>query len=320
MKIIIAIVVVFAIFGLGAYFAIKKLIALTTDTTEVASKDLKSTQDYLPHKFISDDVIDLGGHNYRAIIKCSSINYDLKTDKEKYAIDLSYQNFLNSLNHPISFFIQTKRVDNSDMLKILKEDVSASVHDFSELGEYGEMFYSNMERVYGQISSDREKHKYIIVPYNEAVILDTLDSDEKYEYSLKELDTRCQLIIDNLKSIGVYCEKLKTNDIVDVIYSSFYRENASQIQNITSGEFLKMTVEGSTTLDTITDETKFDWILYEAQTKIQTELLDKNIPDNLRDRTLDAITELSKIRTALAGELQYDFNIEEKLFKQEEKQ
>lgn len=313
MKIIIAIILVFAIFGVITFFALRKLINSTGQTLDEKSNKAETTQDDLPFKYILDGVIDLGGHDYRAVIKCSSINYDLKTDKEKYAIELSFQRFLNSLTHPISFFIQTKQVDNTDMLKTLKKDIEESISEFDELKEYGNVFYSNMESVYNQISSDKEKNKYIIVPFNEALALDTLNDDEKYEYSIKEIQTRCQIIIENLKGIGIYSTILKTNELIDLIYSSYNRDNASQIKNITSGEFLKMTVEGEDRLAEITDEGKFDWILYEAQSKIQTELLNNNIPDDLRDRGLDAITELSKIRNALAGEFQYTFNIEEKL-------
>lgn len=313
MKIIIAIIVVFAIFGIITFFALRKLIDSTGQTLDEKSNKAETTQDDLPFKYISDGVIDLGGHDYRAVIKCSSINYDLKTDKEKYAIELSYQRFLNSLMHPISFFIQTKQVDNTDMLKALKKDVEESISEFDELKEYGNMFYSNMESVYNQIGSDKEKNKYIIVPFNEALTLDTLNDDEKYEYSIKEIQTRCQIIIENLKGIGIHSTILGTNELIDLVYSSYNRDNASQVKNITSGEFLKMTVEGEDRLAEITDEGKFDWILYEAQSKIQTELLNNDIPDDLRNRGLDAITELSKIRNALAGEFQYTFNIEEKL-------
>lgn len=313
MKIIIAIILVFAIFGVITFFTLRKLINSTGQTLDEKSNKAETTQDDLPFKYILDGVIDLGGHDYRAVIKCSSINYDLKTDKEKYAIELSFQRFLNSLTHPISFFIQTKQVDNTDMLKTLKKDIEESISEFDELKEYGNVFYSNMESVYNQISSDKEKNKYIIVPFNEALALDTLNDDEKYEYSIKEIQTRCQIIIENLKGIGIYSTILKTNELIDLIYSSYNRDNASQIKNITSGEFLKMTVEGEDRLAEITDEGKFDWILYEAQSKIQTELLNNDIPDDLRDRGLDAITELSKIRNALAGEFQYTFNIEEKL-------
>ena len=89
-----------------------------------------------------------------------------------------------------------------------------------------------------------KKNKYIIVPFNEALALDTLNDDEKYEYSIKEIQTRCQIIIENLKGIGIHSTILGTNELIDLIYSSYNRDNASQIKNITSGEFLKMTVEG----------------------------------------------------------------------------
>ena len=200
------------------------------------------------------------------------------------------------------------------MLKNLKEDIEGAIEDFPDLDQYGAVYYEEMANVCSTIGNNKEKNKYIIVPYNEALTLTNLNDEEKYEHSFKELQSRCQIIIDNLQGVGIDANVLLTSEIIDLIYSTYHKDNASQIENIVSGEFLKMTVKGEDKLSEITDEGKLDWILYEAQSRMEKELLNnKNIPEDLKNRSLDAVDELGKIRDALAGEYKYTFNINDKL-------
>lgn len=311
----IIIIVVFAIFGGVAFITVKKI--KDTDPNNVHNTlkaKLETAQEFMPYEDIKDSMINLGNHQYRAIIKCNSVNYNLKTDKEKLIIEASYQRFLNSLTHPISIFIQTKTMDNTKMLKNLKEDIEGAIEDFPDLDQYGAVYYEEMANVCSTIGNNKEKNKYIIVPYNEALTLTNLNDEEKYEHSFKELQSRCQIIIDNLQGVGIDANVLLTSEIIDLIYSTYHKDNASQIENIVSGEFLKMTVKGEDKLSEITDEGKLDWILYEAQSRMEKELLNnKNIPEDLKNRSLDAVDELGKIRDALAGEYKYTFNINDKL-------
>lgn len=313
--IIAVIILLFIGIGFIGYITVKKIKETDPNNIENTLKqNVKTVQEFLPFENIKDNVIDLGQHQYRAIIKCNSINYRLKTDKEKLVIEASYQRFLNSLMHPISIFIQTKTMDNSRMLKNLKADIEKSIEDFPVLSNYGESFYSEMTDIYERIGNNKEKNKYIIVPYNEAITLSDLTDDEKYEYSIKELQSRCQIIIDNLQGIGISSNMLNTTEVLELVYSNYHKDNLSQFESIANGEFLTMTVKGEDKLSKVTDEGRLDWILYEAQLRLETELVDnKAIKDNLKERSMDAINEISKIREALAGEYQYIFNIEDKM-------
>lgn len=303
---------IFGLIGGLTYWKIKNTDPTTTDSS--SKSNIETAQDFLPFEEIKDNVIHLGLHQYRAVIKCNSINYSLKTEKEQDVIELSYQRFLNSLNHPISMFIQTKEMDNSLMMKSLKDDIEKSIEEFPILSEYGQIFYENMGNIYNEIGNNKEKNKYIIVPFNDAILLTNSSEEEKYEYSLKEIQSRVQLIIDGLQSVGIQAKALNTNEIIDLVYSAYHKDNASQIKNIIDGDYLSMTVTGEDKMSNVTDEGRLDWIIYEAQIRLENELLNNNgVNKNIKNKTLKAINNLNEIRDDLAGFYKTETDISNKV-------
>lgn len=302
--IIIFILVIAGMIGL-AVWKIKQTDPSKVDTSK--KSQVETAQEFLPFEDIRDGVVHLGNYQYRAIIECSSVNYDLRTESEKDIIEMSYQGFLNSLNHPISVLVQTRTVDNSKMLSKLETDISKSVETFPQLAEYGELYYNSMEMLPEQIGNNKQKKKYIIVPYNEAINLTNSTEDEKYDESLKELQTRCQMIADGLVGIGINCNILKTDDLIELMYSSYHKDSANQAENILSGDFLSMVVNGENKLASITDDGRLDFIIYETQLKLQTELSNQNgVSQEIQDKANKVIDTLESLRKNLAGHYRTD--------------
>ena len=111
---ILIMVIVFAVFGIVGvlvFLQIKKTDPSNVDTSLRTNND--TTQETLPFEDIKDSMIHLGEFRYRAVIVVSSLNYNLKTEKEQDVIELSYQRFLNSLTHPIQMVVYTKIMDYS---------------------------------------------------------------------------------------------------------------------------------------------------------------------------------------------------------------
>lgn len=298
--IILFVIVIGGMIGL----AIWKIKATDPSNVDTSKKiDIERTQDFLPFDTdIKDKVISLGNHQYRAIIECGSINYNLRTEMEKDVIEMSYQGFLNSLNHPISTLVQTRNVDNTKMLKLLEKDIEKSKEFFPQLGEYGYLYLKEMELLPEYTNNNKLKKKYIIVPYNEAVNLTNSNDDEKYQDSLKEIDTRCRIIMEGLSNVGITSHILNTAELIDLMYSSLHKDEINQSENILSGDFLKMIVDGENKLSTITNEGKLDFIIYETQMKLQTELANSNgVESDIKDRANIAIKTLEELRSELAG-------------------
>lgn len=298
--IMVVVFAVFAIMGVLVFMQIKKTDPSNVDTSLKTNGD--TTQEMLPFEDIKDSMIHLGDFRYRAVIRVSSLNYNLKTEKEQDVIELSYQRFLNSLSHPIQMVVYTKIMDNTKMLESLKEDIVQSLQDFPILQEYGEYYYNEMTNIYDNIGNNKEKKKYIIVPYDEAVELTNSTDQEKYEYAMNELQNRCLLVIDGLQSLGLQSEFLKSDELIDLLYTVYHKDSANQSENIASGDFLSLLVDGDDKLMNLPHEARLDWILYETQKRLEMELsTDKVVDNDIKARANLAIQKITELRNEIAG-------------------
>jgi hypothetical protein len=300
---VILLVIFVLVFG-GMGFAVYKVMAKTDpkkmDTSTVDT--ITTAQEFLPFEDVKDGMIILGGHKYRAVVEASSTNYNLKTDKEKELIEISFQRFLNSLTFPITFFIQTKVIDNSKMLNLLEEEMKTAMTQFPHLEEYANIYFHEMMNLNSYIGNNKQKKKYIIVPYEEAINLPNLSDEEKYDYSVKELYTRGSIIVDGLGSIGVKAKILDTKELVELIYSTYHKDNYTQVENITNGDFLTLMTEAEDRkIENLTEDAKLDWILYEAQMRLQTELLGETVPDFIKWNVEKSISDINKLRDEVSG-------------------
>lgn len=287
------------VMGVMVYIQIKR-----TDPNRMDSStkdDITTAQEFLVFEDIKDGMICLGGHQYRMVIECTSTNYNLKTQREKEMIEISFQRFVNSLTHPIAFYVQTKVIDNSKILESLKEEIERTVEQFPQLKQYGEAFLQEMTRLNEYIGNNKHKKKYIIVPYDEAANLQGHSDEEKFEYAKQQLFRRASIILEGLSNIGVKGHILDTKELAELVYSVYHRDNYSHAENITSSEFLALIVEGENKIQNLSYDARLDWILYETQMRIQTELMNEDIPDFFRNNAEICLEELNRLRDNIGG-------------------
>jgi hypothetical protein len=232
--IIIVPLIFFGIVGGVAFYFIKK----STPKGTEEEVNPKTVQDFLPVEDISDGYIILKNKRLRKVIKCSSTNYNLKMEDEQTSIEMIFQQFINSLSFPITMFIQTRVIDNSKRMKILRKDVEKAKRKFPELNDYARKYIDAMSNINEIIGNSLEKNKYIIVPYDDEIKLTTATEEEKVEYMKSELENRCQLIINGLSRLGVRAKTLNDNELIELFYSTFNRDNYSYSDNITKDEAL----------------------------------------------------------------------------------
>lgn len=297
---IILILLLFGGLGFAVMYQLRKTDPKLMDTS--VRDSITTAQEFLPFEDVKDGMIILGGHKYRAVIECSSTNYNLKTDKEKEIIEISFQRFVNSLSFPITFFIQTKMMDNSKMLDSLREDLMESIKQYPQLEEYANIYFNEMTNLNAYIGNNKQKKKYVIVPYEDAISLGNLSDEEKYEYSSKELYHRASIIVDGLGSVGVKAEILNTKELAELVYSTYHKDSYSNAEEIVSGEFLSLITEAdSESIEKIGPDAKLDWILYEAQMRIKTELINENTPDFILKNCEKCIQVLDSLRDETSG-------------------
>jgi hypothetical protein len=74
---------------------------------------------------IRDGVLILKDGSLKVVLMASSLNFALKSADEQMATILQYQNFLNSLDFSVQFFVQSRKINIEpylDTLKVAKEN------------------------------------------------------------------------------------------------------------------------------------------------------------------------------------------------------
>lgn len=249
---------------------IKNMNAKLGGGDESTSPDITEAQKFLPFEDIREDVIVLPGNRYRAVLECGSVNYTLKTAGERDLIEASFQSFLNSLPCPITIYTQTKLIDNTKQQAALEASIAHVLEDYPQMTEYARQYQKDMANLSVVIGNSLQKKRYIIVPYDEVNLLGELSDEEKVHYAAREIRNRCNIIKTNLDAVGVSSTILDTHGLVELVYSSYHRDDYSFAEAISNGEAFALFVDGvKDKLAERPEEGALDQILMETINKLQ---------------------------------------------------
>lgn len=291
--------VFFGVVGAIIYMMIKKVDPKNQDPSEKA--EITQAQEFLPFEDITNNMIVLGQHRYRAVLTCSSTNYQLKTGGEREQIEMSFQRFLNTITFPVTFFMQTKVIDNSTRLLSLQKDAEQTVREFPNMANYAEQYQKDMANLNQVIGNNQQKKRYIIVTYDDSGALDTLSEEEKVIHAEKELQHRCNSIISNLQAVGVKATVMQTPALIELVYSCYHRDDYSYAESVARKEPFSLFVNGEE--DRFKDIPKvkmLDLILGEAINKVTMSNLDSDPGGRC------ALEELEALREKYAGYFKED--------------
>lgn len=266
--------VIFGVLGAVLWVVLKKTDPKNQDTTE--NPQIKEAQAFLPFTDIRDGMIFLPNQRYRMVLECSSLNYNLKTPAERDQIELSFHRFLNTISFPISFFLQTKTIDNRERLAMLDKNIEEALSQYPGVRNYAMHFRKDMEELNTKIGNSHQKKRYIIVSYDDVSTLDSLSAEEQEVYARKELLNRCNSIITNLEGVGVNSHMMDTKDLIELVYSCYYRDDYSYAEAISDKEAFALFVSG--TEDKFKNLSKSDLLNLlcgEMENKINLENLDQ---------------------------------------------
>jgi len=74
------------------------------------------TQNILDIDEIREGIVLLKDGTLRVVLMTAGVNFALRSEDEKQALIYGFQDFLNSLDFPIQFVIQSRRIDGKDYL------------------------------------------------------------------------------------------------------------------------------------------------------------------------------------------------------------
>jgi hypothetical protein len=214
----------------------------------VAPKNPNSTQNTLMFEEIRDNMVIMGDGTYRSIIAAQSVNFDLMSEREREAIEQSYQQFLNSLTFPIQIYIRSQKVDIGPYLDKL-EQVRTN-QDNMLLGVLMDDYIQFIDAI-SQEANIMDKSFFVIIPYalgDEKAQLGK-DSDtskglltnlfvpakrhqhikvpaDQYSHVKEEMPRRVAAVIDGLAQVGVHSVQLKTKEIGELFYNVYNPDTA----------------------------------------------------------------------------------------------
>jgi len=191
-----------------------------------------ATQNFIPIEEVRDGIVILKDGSLRTIIMVSSVNFDLKSDEEQNALTSSFQRLLNSIEFPLQFFIQSRKLDIRPYLASLEQRLKQIPE---ELLRVQTKEYIEFIRWFTEQTNIMRKTFFVVIPYNTAIVkqnkgvlgflnkLGGTSSEEfkQFEEGRSQLEQRVGIVQQGLSSMGVRGVQLGTQEVIEVYYQIF---------------------------------------------------------------------------------------------------
>ncbi len=200
--------------------------------------DARSTQEFVPIEEIKDGVVILKDGGMRAALLCSSLNFSLKSEDEKMAIIIQFQDFLNSLDFSVQIFMQSRRLDIRPYLALLENQKKVQTNSLMkiQIEEYMQ-FIKN----FTESTNIMTKSFFVIIPYTPSFIQGQTSQgiidkflpnkqpgggaqvaqNENFEEQRSQLEQRIAVVEQGLMRTGVRVARLGSEEIIELFYKIF---------------------------------------------------------------------------------------------------
>jgi len=193
----------------------------------------QASQNFVPIKEIRNGIVVLKDNALRIVLMASSINFALKSGKEQEAIIFQFQNFLNSLDFSVQFFIQSRELDIRPYIALLEEREKEQTSDLMKIQvtEYIEFIKKFTENV-----NIMTKTFFIVIPYTRPLLekkggilrlilrkkkMSREDELESFEENRTQLEQRASIVEQGLSRTGIRVVQLGTEELVELYFKIF---------------------------------------------------------------------------------------------------
>ncbi len=191
-----------------------------------------ATQDFVPIERVRDGVVILKTGELRAVLITNSLNLGLKSEDEQQAVLSQFQNFLNSLDFPVQFFVESRKLNIKPYMTLLQERSVLVKEDLLKIQIHE---YMGFIKKFTDESNIMTKHFFITVPYfnqdtqtvNASSLLNLgggsgpKNPGDTFEMSRIQLDQRIATVIQGLSRFGLRAQRLGTEEVVELFYKLF---------------------------------------------------------------------------------------------------
>ena len=190
----------------------------------------QATQEFIPIERVRDGIIVLKTGELRAVLITNSLNLSLKSEDEQQAILSQFQTFLNSLDFPVEFFVQSRRLNIKPYIELLKARSKEVKEDLLKIQIHE---YMGFITKFTEETNIMTKHFFIVIPYfqvgngskNMSFFSPGGNTSEinqsEFEASRIQLEQRVGTAIQGLARFGLRGQKLGTEEVVELFYKLF---------------------------------------------------------------------------------------------------
>ncbi|MEK7613328.1 MAG: hypothetical protein AAB439_00415 [Patescibacteria group bacterium] len=193
----------------------------------------KAAQDFVPIKEVRGGVMVLKDDTLVGAMLASSVNFALKSQNEQEAILAQFQNFLNSLDFSVQFFVQSRRLDIRPYIALLEERLGAQTE---ELMKIQVREYIQFIRAFTERANIMSKHFFVVIPYTPPILdvkksvssrllggtsLSAREESVGFEEHRTQLEQRMSVVEQGLIRTGVRTVPLGTEEVIELLYKEF---------------------------------------------------------------------------------------------------
>jgi len=202
-----------------------------------------STQKHLPFSEIRNNIVIMKDWSTRMVLKCSTVNFLLKSNEEQESIIMSYQRFLNTLEFPIQIIVRSTKLDIDAYLAQL--NWLAINHTNPKLQTQTYEYIEYLKKLI-EIAQIMKKEFYIVIPFDNLWDTSVRDTSiawlfknfmasmwsnadkaqirrnlKSYERSKKELNSRAWWVKTALESIWIRATELDKKELIKFIFDYY---------------------------------------------------------------------------------------------------
>ncbi|MDA9129263.1 hypothetical protein N9J72_02180 [Candidatus Gracilibacteria bacterium] len=198
-----------------------------------------STQRHLPFSQLRENIMIMKDSSGRVVLRCSTINFLLKSSEEQDAIIISFQRFLNSLDFPVQIMVRSTKLDIDGYLEKLKDK---AVNQTNELLQNQTYEYIEYLKKLVEVAQIMKKEFYVIVPFDQEEdksvkdpgifgvfksfwrSINNSDDSVKIKGQIRDfakikkgLAGRINTVKSSLESIGIKATELEKSEVVKLV-------------------------------------------------------------------------------------------------------
>ncbi|MEX0934752.1 MAG: hypothetical protein WDZ70_00295 [Candidatus Paceibacterota bacterium] len=200
----------------------------------VDATNAQAAQNFVPIKEIRNGVVVLKNGSLRSVLMASSLNFALKSQDEQTSIILQFQNFLNSLDFSVQFYVQSRELDIRPYVALLEEQYKEQVNDLLKIQTRE---YIEFVKTFTKEANIMSKNFFIVVPYTPPVFesgkgitsilpgkkkkVDKKVQEASFEEYRTQLEQRMSVVEQGLVRTGVRVVQLGTEELIELFYKIF---------------------------------------------------------------------------------------------------